>query len=203
MVRPHRRAVTAKAAHEAAQVAPVAFVDASAVARDAFQHLRVRRGVRVRAAQVNGESMTPPGRGRQVRPCRRPGWPGRTSGCSFEVGSPLNQGVMTTQVSGGHDNDKKHDDADYRQRQACGPGRSARPPKIAREGSNAHGRDYSASVRRSRNALKITSRDTPMSAAMAAHRDVLPPNVRNTNSALTPSDSAMFCRMIVRARREW
>lgn len=45
---------------------------------------------------------------------------------------------------------------------------------------------------RSLSALKITSNDTPISAAMAAQSDANPMNVSTTKSALTTRDSTMF-----------
>src|SRR5262249_24605511 len=50
--------------------------------------------------------------------------------------------------------------------------------------------------------LKITSSDAPVSGTMAAHSDEYPANLSATNSALTPSAKALFCRMTARARRE-
>ena len=44
----------------------------------------------------------------------------------------------------------------------------------------------------SRSALKMTSNDTPMSAAIAAQSDANPANVRTTKHAFTASDKVMF-----------
>ena len=43
-----------------------------------------------------------------------------------------------------------------------------------------------------RSALKITTKDTPISAAIAAHNEAKPPNVNTTNVALTANDNVMF-----------
>jgi len=58
------------------------------------------------------------------------------------------------------------------------------------------------SIFSNRSALKITTRETPMSAAIAAHNDAVPANVRTTKIAFTPSESVMFCRMIESVRFE-
>lgn len=51
---------------------------------------------------------------------------------------------------------------------------------------------YSSHERSSRRPLKITRRDAPMSAAMAAHNEANPANVNSTKSALTAKEKAMF-----------
>jgi hypothetical protein len=53
-----------------------------------------------------------------------------------------------------------------------------------------------------RKPFAITSRDAPMSAAIAAQREVWPMSVKATNNAFTARESVMFCRMVRRVRRE-
>lgn len=55
---------------------------------------------------------------------------------------------------------------------------------------------------RSRSAFAITRSDTPMSAAIAAHNEAWPANVKITNTALTPRETVTFWRIIPRVRRE-
>ena len=60
-----------------------------------------------------------------------------------------------------------------------------------------------AESRSRRKALAITTSETPMSAAMAAHNDAKPQSVSATKTTFTPIDRVMFCLMIPIARREW
>lgn len=133
MIGPDWHAVAPKAFHEAIQDAAMPFIDTPAIARDPSQDFMVLRRVGIRSTQIAGQPVTPPARGRQVGPCRRPGRPRRTSCCTFELHPPLNQSVMTSQVPDGDDDHDEHDDADYRQRHARGPRGSNRTPKVAWE----------------------------------------------------------------------
>lgn len=50
--------------------------------------------------------------------------------------------------------------------------------------------------------LAITSNDMPVSAAIAAHSDACPENVRSANAALMISEAKIFCRMMLNVRLE-
>lgn len=53
-----------------------------------------------------------------------------------------------------------------------------------------------------RSPLAMTSKEVPVSAAMAAQSDAYPAKVKRTNTHLTAIDAKMFCRMIVNVRLE-